>query len=185
MAKRQTRRSISVRGVTYQQLRATQRYQPIGGDLVLLYPPDDLEEIYTLPSTAAVRLHFLFGDREVSLQHRREQRYQVDRPRIENIWRELRKRSQQGFVPVDQIQDLKKQFALPTSEFSPALVEITVAVLSEIGWCQSSDSGLTLMKSGGRSLEDSKTFALYRQRQESRKRVFEFFQQAQLQVSLK
>jgi len=123
-------------------------------DVVVLSPPRNLESLRQPALWGAERVHLLFGDRELEQEEQRHRASQLDRSRLESIWRSLQQSARKGRIPHRE---------LPRIEPNLGLLKAALGVLEELGvatW-EESDSGrmLLLSRGAGRRLEESERFA--------------------------
>lgn len=126
-------------------------------DLVLLAPPSSLDWFKQSAITESLRVHFLFGHRELQMEEARQAHLWLDRPRMVGIWRSLMQHARSGPIPESALPRIAK--ALPAA---PETVQVAVGVLEELGvasWeIAERERLLRLGKGRGASLEESGRF---------------------------
>lgn len=153
-------------------------------DVVLLYPPSHLDWLSHPVVTSALRLHCLFGDRELALEARRQSSSWLDRSRLEAIWRALQKHTRHGRLHQESLFVIEREVSLlPANRDS---VKAALGVLEELGWVHWESEGearfLRLKTQGGRRLEESRRFAELGRRRISFERVTTVFQGRKLSL---
>ena len=147
-------------------------------DIVVLSPPRDLESLRQPELWGAERVHLLFGDRELEQEERRHRESQLDRPRLETIWRTLQRSARSGRIHPRE---------LPRIEPNQGLLQAALGVLEELGlatW-EESDAGrmLLLSRGAGRRLEESERFAELRRRGQQFATVRRMFRERELRLA--
>jgi single-stranded-DNA-specific exonuclease RecJ len=151
-------------------------------ELVLLYPPSQLDVLSKLTQRPAGRIHCLFGERELAWESGRQESRCIDRPKLEQIWRSLRTRSRGGVLDAKALGTIEselKAFPAPRQSILSA-----ISVLQELGWANWQGDLLMLQSSGGRRLEESARFATLAAEKEASAKVVRFFQKPRLDLSL-
>jgi single-stranded-DNA-specific exonuclease len=141
------------------------RYQesvPVTADVLLLFPPAELQSVRHPDLWRSRRIHFLFGDHELQLEQQRLELATLDRARMQAIWKMMTRNASQGRLGEQEWRKTEQDIrSLPASR--EALLT-AVKVLEELGLAMCEPHGIRLSQQSGRKLEESVRFVEQGQR---------------------
>lgn len=145
-----------VQGALPQHLLSIETYASLRSgfdDVVLLYPPSSRQDLLQPALQQAVRVHVLFGGRELRQEIQRQSQLWLDRPRLEGVWKAIRRHSRQGRLEV-------RQFPSVEEEIRPlkASLQQAVQVFEELQLVERTTDSWIIRSSGGRKLEESRRY---------------------------
>lgn len=96
-------------------------------DLILLSPPAELSWFQRPLVTEALRVHFLFGQKELQIEEARQQRTWLSRPRMVEIWKRLTTLGRRGPLTESSLEEVAQ------GPLQPETVRCALDVLEELG----------------------------------------------------
>jgi len=118
-------------------------------DVVLLYPPSTRQDLLQPALQQAERIHVLFGGRELRQEIQRQAHLWLDRPRLEGIWKSLKRHARQGRLEVQQFPSIEEEIRPLKASLDQA-----VQVFEELQLVERKPDSWVL-RASGRKLEES------------------------------
>jgi len=125
-------------------------------DVVLLYPPSRLDDLLQPALQEAIRVHILFGGRELRQEEQRQSDAWLDRPRLEGIWKSLVRHARQGRLSQQEFSSVEEDIR-PLKASATALSR-AVEVFEELQLVERKVDSWIICASSGRRLEDSRRY---------------------------